>query len=72
MNSGGSGGLVLAPKAGSDPKAHEPDLAGRGINQHIRRLHIFVDQLPFVQAAECCCEADSEALKTASSPSAPK
>jgi hypothetical protein len=46
------GGLVLAPKAGSDPRALEPDLTRHGINQKIGRLHILVNQLPFVQPAE--------------------
>src|SRR5215472_9698414 len=52
------GGLMLAPKAGGDPKAHEPDLTRRGINQNIGRLHVLVNQLPFVQPAECRCETD--------------
>jgi hypothetical protein len=42
------GGLVLAPKAGSDPKAHEPDLTGRRVNKDIRGLYVFVDQVSLV------------------------
>ena len=44
---------MLAPKAGSDPKADEPDLTGRGINQNIARLHILAKQLPFMRLPEC-------------------
>src|SRR3989442_4981437 len=42
-------------------KAHEPDLTRRGINQNIGRLHVLVNQLTFVQPAECGCETDGEA-----------
>jgi hypothetical protein len=52
---------VLALKARSNPKAHEPKLARRGIHQDIARLYILMNQLPFVQPAECRCEIDSEA-----------
>ena len=48
MNSGGSGPLVLTRKARSDTKAHEPDLAGRRVNENIGRLDVFVDQTPLV------------------------
>ena len=54
---------MLTPKAGSDPKAHEPDLTRRGIHQNIGRLHILVNHLSFVQTAERRCETDSEAQK---------
>src|SRR6185295_12232223 len=55
------GALALAPKAGSDPKADEPDLTRRGIDENIGRPQILVNELPLVQPAECCCETDGEA-----------
>ena len=42
------GPLVLTRKARSDTKAHEPDLAGRRVNENIGRLDVFVDQTPLV------------------------
>jgi|SRR6266699_2338579 len=60
MNSGGSGAW-LTRKARSNPKAHEPSLTRRGINENICRLHVLVDQLLLVQPAECGCGTDREA-----------
>jgi hypothetical protein len=52
---------MLAPNAGRDPEAHEPDLTGRGIRQHIGRLYIFVDEVLLMDAAQCVCQCDSKA-----------
>src|SRR5258705_11791164 len=42
------GPLALARKARSDPKAHEPDLAGRGVHENIVRFDVLVDQTSLV------------------------
>src|SRR5260370_33923335 len=42
------GPLVLTRKARSDTTAHEPDLAGRRVNENIGRLAVFVPQTPLV------------------------
>ena len=60
---GSFGRLALTRKARSDPETHEPDLTRRGINHNIGRLHILVNQLPFVQPAECRRETDRQAQK---------
>ena len=40
--------LMSETPARSDTKAHEPDLAGRRVNENIGRLDVFVDQTPLV------------------------
>ncbi len=53
--------LALARQARSDAETHEPDLTRREIHQNIGRLYILMNQLPFVQPAQCRCETDGEA-----------
>ena len=67
---GSLGRLALAGKARSNPKARQPNLTGRGFNQNIGRLDVFVNQMPFVYAAECRCGANGEPQEPQSSPAA--
>ena len=71
MNSGGSGPWRSRRRREAIPKADEPDLTRRGIDQNIGRLQILVNQLLFVQPAKCCCETDGEAQELLTCPQNP-
>jgi len=44
-----------------DAKAHEPDLAGDGVHQHIRRLDVLMDEAALVKLSKRRRRPDGEA-----------
>ena len=63
MNSGGFGRLALAREARSDAEAGEPDLPGRGVDEHIGWLDVLVDQPASVKPTERARQGDCEPEK---------
>ena len=56
-------GLALAWQARGDAKAHEPDLAGDGIHQKVRRLDVLMDEAALVNLGKRGSNADRKAQK---------
>ena len=66
------GGLALARQAGRDAEAGQPDRAGRGVDEDVGRLDIFVDETPLVEPTQRGCQADGNAQKRGDLPGLPQ
>src|SRR5262249_5932124 len=56
--------LTLTRHTRGDPKTGKPDLITAGIDQNVRWLDVFVNQLTLMQMSECCCETESDSEAT--------
>ena len=65
-------GLALAWQTRGDAKAHEPDLAGDGVHQNVRRLDVLMDEAALVNLSKRRSDADREAQKRRSLPGPPQ
>ena len=70
MISGGFDALALARESGCNAESGEPDVSGRGIDEHVGRLDVLVNEATSVKPAKCGRQGHCESQKSIRFPSA--